>query len=57
MSLIEEHYQDEHGNWLPGAEEILRKASTTITTNNGEHTLLPSDKLEDFFTELCDGLR
>ena len=26
MSLIEEHYQDEHGNWLPEAEAILAKA-------------------------------
>ena len=55
MSLIKEHYQDEHGNWLPEAEAILRKATATQTTNNGKPTPLPLDKLEDFFTELCDG--
>ncbi|MGA8733658.1 MAG: hypothetical protein WB558_07025 [Terriglobales bacterium] len=57
MSLIEEHYQDEQGNWLPEAEAILAKATVAITTNHGKHTLLPLDKLEDFFTELCDGVR
>ena len=55
MSLIKEHYQDEHGNWLPEAEEILDKATATQTTNNGKPTLRPLYKLEDFFTELCDG--
>ena len=55
MSLIEEHYQDEHGNWLPEAEEILAKATATQATNNGKPTLLPLDNLEDFFTELWDG--
>jgi hypothetical protein len=54
MSLIKEHYQDEHGNWLPEAEAILRTATTTLATNNGKPTLLPLDNLEDFFTELCD---
>lgn len=57
MSLIEEQYQDEQGNWLPEAEAILAKAKVATATNNGKHTLLPLDKLEDFFTELCDGVR
>jgi hypothetical protein len=54
MSRIEENYQDEHGNWLPEAEEILAKATATQTTNKGTCTLLPLDKLEDFSTELND---
>ena len=47
MSLIEEYYQDENGNWLPEAQEILAKAAATQTTNNGKHTLLPLDKDDD----------
>ncbi len=54
MSKIKEHYQDEHGNWLPEAVAILAKATATQATNNGKPTLLPLDNLEDFFTELCD---
>ena len=30
MSLIKEHYQDENGNWLPEAQEILAKATATL---------------------------
>ena len=48
MSLIKEHYQDEHGNWLPEAQEILAK--TTVTTTNGTHTI-PLKEVEDFFTK------
>jgi hypothetical protein len=54
MSKIKEHYQDEHGNWLPEAEAILAKATATQTTNKGSRTLLPLDKPEDFSTELND---
>ena len=54
MSLIEEHYQDEYGNWLPEAEAILAKATATQATNNETHPLLPLNEVEDFFTELCD---
>jgi hypothetical protein len=44
MSLIEENYQDEQGNWLPEAQEILAKATATQTTNNGTHALLPLEE-------------
>ena len=44
MSLIKEHYQDEQGNWLPEAREILAKATATQTTNNGTHALLPLEE-------------
>ena len=54
MSRIKEYYQDEHGNWLPEAEEILAKATATQTTNKGTCRLLPLDKPEDFSTELND---
>lgn len=37
MSLIEENYQDEQGNWLPEAQEILAKATTTQTTSKLTH--------------------
>jgi len=57
MSLIEEHYQDEQGNWLPEAEEILAKATVTIATNNGKPTLLPLDNLEDCFSEFYDAVQ
>ena len=56
MSLIEENYQDEQGNWLPEAQEILAKATTTQTTSK-THTPLPLDKVEGSCTELCDDLR
>jgi hypothetical protein len=46
MSLIKEHYQDEHGNWLPEAEAILAKATATPATNNDTHTLLLMNKVE-----------
>jgi hypothetical protein len=54
MSLIKENYQDEHGNWLPEAEEILAKATATQTTNKGTRTLLSLNKPEDFSTERND---
>src|SRR5215831_20592137 len=54
MSLIEEQYQDERGNWLPEAEEILAKATATQTTNKGTRSLLPLNKPEDFSTERND---
>jgi hypothetical protein len=58
MSLIKEYYQDEQGNWLPEALEVLKRyQSQTTTTDNGTNTLLPLDNLEGFCTELCDGLR
>jgi hypothetical protein len=50
MSLIKEHYQDENGNWLPEAQEILAKATVT-TTSNGTHMLLPLTEVEDVFTK------
>ena len=49
MSLIKEHYQDENGNWLPEAQEILAKATAT-KTSNGTHVLLPLKEVENFFT-------
>jgi hypothetical protein len=57
MSLIKEHYQDENGNWLPEAQEILAKATATQTNNKETQTPLPLDKPEDFLTELCDEVR
>lgn len=54
MSKIKENYQDEHGNWLPEAEEILARATATQTTNKGTCTLLPLDKPEDSSAELND---
>lgn len=54
MSLIEENYQDEQGNWLPEAQEILAKATATQTTNKETCRLLPLDKPEDFSSELND---
>jgi hypothetical protein len=46
MSLIKEHYQDEHGNWLPEAEAILAKATAIQATSNGQHILLPMNEVE-----------
>jgi hypothetical protein len=57
MSLIEDHYQDEQGNWLPEAEAILAKATVAIATSKGKRMLLPLEKPEDYFVELCDGVR
>lgn len=52
MSLIEENYQDEQGNWLPEAQEILAKATATQTTNNGTHALLPLEEAEGALTAI-----
>ena len=56
MSLIEENYQDEQGNWLPEAQEILAKATATQTSSK-THTPLPVDELKGFSPEICDDLR
>jgi hypothetical protein len=51
VSLIEENYQDELGNWLPEAQEILAKATATQTINK-THTPLPLEMVESCCTEL-----
>jgi hypothetical protein len=47
MSLIEENYQDEQGNWLPEAQAILAKATATTATNKGTHALFPMNEGDD----------
>jgi hypothetical protein len=57
MSLIEEMHQDSNGNWTPEAEAILAKATATQATNNGTHTPLPLNEVEDFFELLFEERR
>jgi hypothetical protein len=46
MSLIKEHYQDEHGNWLPEAEAILAKATATPDATKETQTVLRMNDVE-----------
>lgn len=46
MSLIKEHYQDEHGNWLPEAEAILAKATASPNTTKETPTVLRMNEVE-----------
>ena len=44
MSLIKEHYQDEHGNWLPEAQAILAKATATPDATKESANCAPHER-------------
>ena len=57
MSLIKEHYQDEHGHWTPEALRTLAKAIAITNHIQPERTLMPLDEVEDFCLDLFEGVK
>ena len=53
MSRIKDYYTDEHGNWLPEAQDVLNRCQTQ-TTNNGTHTVIPPKEVGDIFEPPCE---